>query len=222
MITLREVTKVYKGGEIPVRAVNGVNLDVNEGDMVMIVGRSGSGKTTLLSLIGGLTKPTSGSVSMDGVKLSDLNDKKLSFFRNKNIGFIFQFASLIPTLNVLDNVRLPKIFSEEPLQNHERAKELLNKVDLSEKMESYPSQLSGGEQRRVAIVRALMNDPKIILADEPTGDLDEQTEAEIMHLFVEINKEKGTTFLIVTHSAELSSYGQHLFRMSMGMLTQIS
>ena len=222
MITLREVTKVYKGGEIPVRAVNGVNLDVNEGDMVMIVGRSGSGKTTLLSLIGGLTKPTSGSVSMDGVKLSDLNDKKLSFFRNKNIGFIFQFASLIPTLNVLDNVRLPKIFSEEPLQNHERAKELLNKVDLSEKMESYPSQLSGGEQRRVAIVRALMNDPKIILADEPTGDLDEQTEAEIMHLFVEINKEKGTTFLIVTHSAELSSYGQHLFRMSMGMLTQIA
>lgn len=222
MITLREVTKVYKGGEIPVRAVNGVNLDVNEGDMVMIVGRSGSGKTTLLSLIGGLTKPTSGSVSMDGVKLSDLNDKKLSFFRNKNIGFVFQFASLIPTLNVLDNVRLPKIFSEEPLQNHERAKELLEKVDLSEKMESYPSQLSGGEQRRVAIVRALMNDPKIILADEPTGDLDEQTEAEIMQLFAEINKEKGTTFLIVTHSAELSSYGQHLYRMSMGMLTQIA
>lgn len=219
MINLKGLTKIYQAGEVSVRAVDGVNLDVDNGDMVMIVGRSGSGKTTLLSLIGGLTRPTSGSVYIDGVELGSLNDKKLSFFRNKNIGFIFQFASMIPTLNALDNVRLPMIFGEEPLQNHERAKVLLEKVGLTDKMMSYPSQLSGGEQRRVAIARALMNDPKIILADEPTGDLDEHTEIEILQLFSEINQERGTTFLIVTHSTELASYGQHLYRMSKGLLT---
>jgi ABC-type lipoprotein export system ATPase subunit len=221
MIKLRGVTKVYKAGEIPVRAVDGVNLDVNEGEMVIIVGRSGSGKTTLLSLIGGLTRPTSGSVYIDGVELESLNDRALSILRNKNIGFIFQFPSLIPTLNTIDNVRLPMIFGEEPSKNHERARELLEKVGLSDKMMVYPSQLSGGEQRRVAIARSLMNDPRIILADEPTGDLDEQTEAEIMQLFREINKTEGTTFLIVTHSAELSSFGERLYRLSKGMLTQI-
>lgn len=219
MINLKGLTKIYQAGEVSVRAVDGVNFDMAEGDMVMIVGRSGSGKTTLLSLIGGLTRPTSGSVSINGVELGSLNDKKLSFFRNKNIGFIFQFASLIPTLNALDNVRLPTIFGEEPPQSHEKASMLLEKVGLADKMRFYPSQLSGGEQRRVAIARSLMNDPKIVLADEPTGDLDEYTEIEILQFFTEISKEKGTTFLIVTHSAELSSYGQHLYRMSKGMLT---
>jgi len=221
MINLREATKLYQAGEITVRAVDGVNLDVKEGEIVMIVGRSGSGKTTLLSLIGGLTQPTSGSVSVDGVELRNLNDKKLSILRNKNIGFIFQFPSMIPTLNTIDNVRLPMIFGEERKQNHERARNLLEKVGLSDQMMFYPSQLSGGEQRRVAIARALMNSPRIILADEPTGDLDEHTEAEILQLFTEINKNEGTTFLIVTHSAELSHYGQQLYKMSKGMLTQI-
>lgn len=221
MISLRGVTKLYQAGEITVRAVDGVNLDVKEGEMVIIVGRSGSGKTTLLSLIGGLTQPTSGSVSIDGVELRSLNDRALSILRNKNIGFIFQFASMIPTINAIDNVRLPMIFGEERKQNHERARKLLEKVGLSGQMMFYPSQLSGGEQRRLAISRSLMNNPKIILADEPTGDLDEQTEVEIMQLFREINKTEGTTFLIVTHSAELASFGEHLYRLSKGMLTQI-
>ncbi|MBT9167088.1 MAG: putative ABC transporter ATP-binding protein YknY [Syntrophomonadaceae bacterium] len=218
MINLKEVTKVYQNEGISVRAVDGVNLNVEAGEMVFIVGRSGSGKTTLLSLIGGLTKPTAGNILIDGVEMKSLNDKKLSALRNKKIGFIFQFASLIPTLNAIDNVRLPMIFGEECHGDYEHAKRLLEKVGLSDKMMSYPSQLSGGEQRRVVIARSLMNNPEIILADEPTGDLDEETEKKIMQLFKEINKE-GTTFLIVTHLSLL--YAESLYRMSKGTLTQV-
>lgn len=220
MINLKEVTKVYQSEGIPVtRAVDGVNLNVEAGEMVFIVGRSGSGKTTLLSLIGGLTRPTAGGVLIDDVELECLNDKKLSAIRNKKIGFVFQFASLIPTLSAIDNVRLPMIFGEERRGNYEVARELLEKVGLSEKIMSYPSQLSGGEQRRVAIARSLMNKPEIILADEPTGDLDEETESDIMQIFREINKE-GTTLLIVTHSSELAVGAGSLYRMSKGKLTQ--
>lgn len=221
MITLKEVTKVYRSGEIAVRAVDGVNLNVNAGEIVIIVGRSGSGKTTLLSLIGGLTRPTAGSVSIDGVEMESLGDKDLSAIRNKKIGFIFQFASLIPTLNTIDNVRLPMVFGEERQTDYEQhAKELLEKVGLSEKIMSYPSQLSGGEQRRVAIARSLMNTPEIILADEPTGDLDEETEKDIMQLFREINND-GTTLLIVTHSSDLALSAGTLYMMSKGKLTQV-
>lgn len=221
MITLKEVTKIYRSGEIAVRAVDGVNLDVDVGEMVIIVGRSGSGKTTLLSLIGGLTRPTAGSVSIDGVEMESLGDKNLSAIRNKKIGFIFQFASLIPTLNTIDNVRLPMIFGEERQTDYEQhAKELLEKVGLSEKIMSYPSQLSGGEQRRVAIARSLINTPEIILADEPTGDLDEETEKDIMQLFREINND-GTTLLIVTHSSDLALNAGALYMMSKGKLTQV-
>lgn len=221
MITLKEVTKVYRSGEIAVRAVDGVNLNVDVGEMVIIVGRSGSGKTTLLSLIGGLTRPTAGSVSIDGVEMESLGDKDLSAIRNKKIGFIFQFASLIPTLNTIDNVRLPMVFGEERQTDYEQhAKELLEKVGLSEKIMSYPSQLSGGEQRRVAIARSLMNTPEIILADEPTGDLDEETEKDIMQLFREINND-GTTLLIVTHSSDLALNAGTLYMMSKGKLTQV-
>lgn len=221
MITLKEVTKVYRSGEIAVRAVDGVNLNVDVGEMVIIVGRSGSGKTTLLSLIGGLTRPTAGSVSIDGVEMESLGDKDLSAIRNKKIGFIFQFASLIPTLNTIDNVRLPMVFGEERQTDYEQhAKELLEKVGLSEKIMSYPSQLSGGEQRRVAIARSLMNTPEIILADEPTGDLDEETEKDIMQLFREINND-GTTLLIVTHSSDLALNAGTRYMMSKGKLTQV-
>lgn len=221
MITLKEITKVYRSGEIAVRAVDGVNLNVDVGEMVIIVGRSGSGKTTLLSLIGGLTRPTAGSVSIDGVEMESLGDKDLSAIRNKKIGFIFQFASLIPTLNTIDNVRLPMVFGGERQTDYEQhAKELLEKVGLSEKIMSYPSQLSGGEQRRVAIARSLMNTPEIILADEPTGDLDEETEKDIMQLFREINND-GTTLLIVTHSSDLALNAGTLYMMSKGKLTQV-
>lgn len=221
MIRLKGVTKIYQSGEITVRAVDGVDLDVEAGEMVLITGRSGSGKTTLLSLIGGLTRPTSGRVWVDGIELGSLNDKELSLIRNKKIGFMFQFASLISTLTAIDNVRLPVIFGRgEHQESRQRAEELLLKMNLSDKMISYPSQLSGGEQRRAAIARALMNEPEIILADEPTGDLDQETEDEVMQFFQEVNKQ-GITLVVVTHNPELSAFTGAHYILSKGTLTQV-
>ncbi len=221
MIRLKGVTKIYQSGEITVRAVDGVDLYVEAGEMVLITGRSGSGKTTLLSLIGGLTRPTSGRVWVDGIELGSLNDKELSLIRNKKIGFMFQFASLISTLTAIDNVRLPVIFGRgEHQESRQRAEELLLKMNLSDKMISYPSQLSGGEQRRAAIARALMNEPEIILADEPTGDLDQETEDEVMQFFQEVNKQ-GITLVVVTHNPELSAFTGAHYILSKGTLTQV-
>jgi len=221
VIRLKGVTKIYQSGEITVRAVDGVDLKVEAGEMVLITGRSGSGKTTLLSLIGGLTRPTSGRVWVDGIELGSLNDKELSLIRNKKIGFMFQFASLISTLTAIDNVRLPVIFGRgEHQESRQRAEELLLKMNLSDKMISYPSQLSGGEQRRAAIARALMNEPEIILADEPTGDLDQETEDEVMQFFQEVNKQ-GITLVVVTHNPELSAFTGAHYILSKGTLTQV-
>lgn len=222
MIELRDVTKLYQAGELTVKAVDCAHFDMKTDEMVVILGRSGSGKTTFLSLIGALTKPTSGKVSINGIDLLTLNDKDQSIFRNKNIGFIFQFPSLIPTLNILDNLRVPTIFDEKGRvnENRARAKELLESVGLGDRLDSYASQLSGGEQRRVAIARALINKPQIILADEPTGDLDEETEAEIVEILHKVNKE-GTGVLMVTHNTDLASIAGRAFRMTSGTLTEI-
>jgi ABC-type lipoprotein export system ATPase subunit len=219
IIVTENLCKVYKVGDTEIYAVRGANLKVKKGEFVSIVGHSGCGKTTLLSLIGGLIKPTHGSVFIDGTDIWSLSEDELSLLRNKKIGFIFQFASLIPTINAIENVMLPSTFSEEregdPL---DKAKELLNLVELSHRTNSYPSQLSGGEQRRVAIARALMNSPDIILADEPTGDLDEETEKEVMKLFLKINKELGTTFLLVTHNSELAKQTNRTLVMKHGVI----
>lgn len=222
MIELRNVTKLYQAGEVNVKAIDSVDFDMKTDEMVVIFGRSGSGKTTFLSLIGALTKPTSGKVSIDGIDLWSLNDKDQSIFRNKNIGFIFQFPSLIPTLNILDNLRVPTIFDEKGRvdENRERAKEFLEGVGLGDRLDSYASQLSGGEQRRVAIARALINEPQIILADEPTGDLDEETEAEIVEILRKVNKE-GTGILMVTHNTDLASIAGRTVRLTSGTLREI-
>jgi ABC-type lipoprotein export system ATPase subunit len=172
-------------------------------------------------LIGGLTKPDRGKVLIDDTDIWTLSDPELSAFRNQKIGFIFQFASLISTLSVIDNLLLPTTFSKETQEVYERAKELLEMVELSDKINSYPSQLSGGQQRRVAIARAFMNRPDIILADEPTGDLDEETEAEVMELFHKVNKKEGTTFLMVTHSKDLASQAKKMLRMTGGRVTEV-
>jgi ABC-type lipoprotein export system ATPase subunit len=223
VIELRNVVRTYQSGELTIKAVDGVDIDIETEEMVVILGRSGSGKTTLLSLIGGLTKPTSGKVSINGTDIWALNDGELSIFRNKNIGFIFQFSSLIPTLSVIDNLRLPTIFEEGDRvgEKRARAKELLERVGLGDRPDAYPSQLSGGEQRRVAFARALMNEPQILLADEPTGDLDEETEAEIIEILQQENKE-GTGILMVTHNTDLAAVAGRSFRMTHGSLTEMN
>jgi len=219
MIDVRNLTKIYKTGDKAIKAVDSVSLKVEKGEFVSIVGHSGSGKSTLLSLIGGLTRPNSGTVIIDDIDLYSINDDTLSEFRNKKINFIFQFSSLISTLNALENVLLPMTFGGSKDNVCPNAVKLLDMVGLIDKVDAYPSQLSGGQQRRVAIARALMNDPEIILADEPTGDLDEETEAEIMELFKKLNKEKKITFIFITHSIELAKQTGRQLRMSNGKLT---
>jgi ABC-type lipoprotein export system ATPase subunit len=219
MIELTGISKTYKDGEQTIGAVRDVNLRVEQGDFVSIVGHSGSGKTTLLSLVGGLTKPDAGRVFMEGTDIWTLSDDSLSEFRNKNVNYIFQFASLVPTLTVLENVLLPSAFGTccEGLDDY--AKTLVEMVGLADKMKSYPSRLSGGQQRRVAIARAFINSPKVVLADEPTGDLDEATEADIMGIFRRQN-EKGATFIIVTHNQALAATAKRQLSMTAGVLTE--
>jgi len=219
MIELTSLYKTYKDGDLKINAVDNVTLSVAQGDFVSIVGHSGSGKTTLLSLIGGLTKPDSGRVVIEGTDIWTLSDDGLSEFRNKNVNFIFQFASLVPTLSVLDNVLLPSAFGSCCEGLDEYARSLLELVGLGDKINSYPSRLSGGQQRRVAIARAFINSPKVVLADEPTGDLDEATEADIMNIFRKQN-ESGTTFVIVTHNQSLANSTKKQYKMVSGVLTE--
>jgi len=221
MITLNEVTKTYPLGKgSSVTAVYGANLEISQGEFVLIVGRSGSGKTTLLNLAAGLTQPTSGKVLIDGTNLWDLTDQQQSFLRNQRIGFVFQFPSLLPTLTVLDNVILPTVFGskQEAVQMQDRATQLLQKVGLADKLAAYPRQLSAGQQQRVVIARALMNQPLMLLADEPTSNLDEKTELEIMELFHDLHVSMGITIVMVTHMRQLVSYGTRAVEMANGQI----
>lgn len=223
MIDVRNVTKRYFIGSDEIRAVDDVSFNVKKGEFVSIIGHSGSGKTTLLSLIGGLTRPDSGTIIINGVDILSLSDDELSEYRNQKVSFVYQFSSLIPTLTSLENVILPTIFSKEKKADiTSRAKELLGLVGLGDKINAYPSQLSGGQQRRVAIARAFINEPELVLADEPTGDLDEETEKEVMALFERFNKEKGITFVLVTHNRELARNASRRFQMSAGKLNELA
>lgn len=220
MIECRDLTKTYLVEKKPVFAVNTVNLSIRRGEFVVILGHSGSGKTTLLSLIGGLTSPDRGQVLVDGEENWQQTDNDLSTMRNSRIGFIFQFASLIPTLTVMENILLPLTFSRNPAGSREMAREILAEVGLADRENAFPSQLSGGQQRRVAIARSFINRPDIILADEPTGDLDEETEREILDLFRQYNA-KGTTFVVVTHNSNLAvtQKDARVFSMRQGVLS---
>ncbi len=216
MIELREVTKVYRKGPNEIRAINNVNLVIKSGEFVVLMGVSGSGKTTLLNLIGGLDTPTSGSVFVDGVEISNLDANSLAEYRCKKVGFIFQSFYLIPTLTVLENVLLPLA----PLPNSsreklERAKKLIGEVGLSHRTHHLPGELSGGEQQRVAIARALVNDPPILLADEPTSDLDSETGSQIVKLLQRLHA-NGKTVIIATHDEQLSEIASLLIRMRDG------
>ncbi|MFA7455718.1 MAG: ABC transporter ATP-binding protein [Desulfobulbaceae bacterium] len=221
LIECRNLKKEYISANIRTTAVDNVSLSVDRGEFVVILGHSGSGKTTLLSLIGGLTRPDSGEVLINGVENWRQSDEALSDMRNSTIGFIFQFASLIPTLTALENVLLPLTFGRTPRGNHQRAVEILHLVGLGDKANSFPSQLSGGQQRRIAIARAFINQPDIILADEPTGDLDEETERDILKVFSEFNR-KGTTFVVVTHNVHLAQTQKNarILEMRQGVLSE--
>jgi ABC-type lipoprotein export system ATPase subunit len=222
MIKLNEVSKIYplgKGNSVP--AVREVSLEIKQGEFMIIVGRSGSGKTTLLNLAAGLTRPTSGQVLLEGVNLWDLSDVEQSALRSRKFGFVFQFSSLLPALNAQENVVLPTVFGSDGnrVVLFERAAELLRQVGLEDKLTAYPRQLSAGQQQRVVIARALMNRPQMLLADEPTSNLDEKTELEIMDLFRQLHQELGITVVMVTHTRQLISYGTHPVEMAEGRIT---
>lgn len=223
MIEAKGLTKRYFIGSEEIRAVDNVSLSIKKGEFVSIVGHSGSGKTTLLSLLGGLTRPDTGSINIDGIDILSLKDNELSEYRNEKVSFIYQFSSLIPTLTALENVILPTIFFKKKIGGNliDKAKELLSLVGLKDKFNAYPSQLSGGQQRRVAIARAFINDPELVLADEPTGDLDEDTEKEVMDLFERFNREMGITFILVTHNRELAKGAKRRFQMISGRINEV-
>jgi ABC-type lipoprotein export system ATPase subunit len=204
MIECKDIWKRYHIGETVTEAVHNISLQVERGQFLAILGHSGSGKSTLLSMIGGLTRPSQGHVEVDGEDIWQWSDGQRAAFRNRTVGFVFQFASLIPTLTVLDNIALPSLFGAGlTRETRDRARELASMVGLSDRTDWYPGEISGGQQRRVAISRAFLNAPKIVLADEPTGDLDEVTEAEVMQLFSDMCRHHKTTILMVTHNRDL-------------------
>ncbi|NOX26256.1 MAG: ABC transporter ATP-binding protein [Deltaproteobacteria bacterium] len=219
LIECKRITKTYRSDNKLLKAVDGASFTADKGDFVVILGHSGSGKTTLLSLVGGLTRPDEGEVLIHNTSNWQQSDQALSIMRNKTIGFIFQFASLIPSLNVLENMALPLCFGRHQHDSTALAYKLLEEIGLADKAKAFPGQLSGGQQRRVSIARAFMNKPEIILADEPTGDLDEETENDILAMFRRYN-EQGCTFLVVTHNNELgtSQNNPRTLRMSQGVL----
>ena len=208
VIKLDNVSKVYQLEKVKVEALRNVDIDIKEKEFVSIMGSSGSGKSTLLHLIGALDKPTEGVIYLGGVNISKLSGEKLARLRGEKIGFIFQFFNLYPTLSTKENVELPMMIHEvDKKERQERAVELLNKVGLGERVEHYPAELSGGERQRVAIARALANNPSMILADEPTGNLDSRTGIEIMKIFAELNSE-GKTIVMVTHEKHIAGYSK--------------
>lgn len=221
-IEVKDTSKIYRVGDTVIRAVDRVSLSVNRGEFVSIIGHSGSGKTTLLSMIGGILKNSEGKILYNGTDIYSLREDELSKYRAKKVGYIFQFASLLPVLTAKENLILPTIFTRNGSKPRgKRAEEYLDMVGLKDKINAYPAQLSGGQQRRVAIARSLMNDPEVVLGDEPTGDLDEETELEIMNLLGRVNRENGVTVIIVTHNSELARTASKQLKMSHGSLYEI-
>ncbi|MBR4381459.1 MAG: ABC transporter ATP-binding protein [Bacteroidaceae bacterium] len=201
MIELKGINKIYRTDEVETQALENVNLQVNKGEFLSIMGPSGCGKSTLLNIMGLLDAPTSGSVLIDGTATEKLSDKALAAFRNEKLGFVFQSFHLINSLNVIDNVKIPLLYRKmSGTKREELAKQVLERVGLSHRMRHMPTQLSGGQCQRVAIARAIVGNPEIILADEPTGNLDSKMGAEIMELLHELNKQDGRTIVMVTHN----------------------
>ena len=221
MIKLTGINKIYRTNEIETLALENVNLDVAKGEFVSIMGPSGCGKSTLLNIMGLLDAPSSGKIEINGTSIESMKDKELAAFRNKTLGFVFQSFHLINSLNVIDNVELPLLYRKMAAKERTRlAKEVLERVGLSHRMRHMPTQLSGGQCQRVAIARAIVGNPEIILADEPTGNLDSKMGAEVMELLHKLNKEDGRTIVMVTHNEEQAKQTSRTIRFFDGRQVQ--
>ena len=221
VIATRSLVKTYVVGEHQVKALRGVNLDVAHGEFLSVTGPSGSGKSTFMHIVGCLDRPTSGQYLLDGQDVSQMSKNELAGVRNKKIGFVFQGFNLLSRTSALDNVELPLLYGGSTMktaERHGRAKEMLAAVGLGDRFSHHPNQLSGGQQQRVAIARALVNNPSILLADEPTGNLDSRTSIEVMGLFQRLNVERGITVLLITHESDIAEYGTRIVSFRDGLV----
>ena len=222
VISVRNLVKSYTVGEVVVRALRGADLDVDKGEFVAVTGPSGSGKSTLMHILGCLDRPTSGQYILDGKDVSRMSKDDLAMVRNRKIGFVFQGFNLLSRTTALDNVELPLLYNGgskmKLAERHKRAMDALTAVGLGQRYHHYPNQLSGGQQQRVAIARSLINEPSIILADEPTGNLDTRTSIEVMGIFQRLNIERGITIILITHELDIAEYGTRLVRFRDGKI----
>jgi putative ABC transport system ATP-binding protein len=218
VIHAEALAKVYKMGQIEVHALRGVSFEIKRGEMLSIMGPSGSGKSTLMNILGCLDRPSSGEYVLDGERVSTLNDDQLASIRNRKVGFVFQSFNLLPRQTALSNVELPMRYAGAVNNRKQRARAALESVGLGDRMTHKPPELSGGQQQRVAIARALVNDPAILMADEPTGNLDSKSGKEIMELIMRLNRERGTTIIIVTHDPNIAAQTQRVIRLQDGEL----
>jgi putative ABC transport system ATP-binding protein len=220
VIQAQNLTKVYKMGQVEVNALNGLSINIARGEVVSIMGPSGSGKSTLMNIIGCLDRPSSGEYILDGETVSRLSNDELATIRNRKVGFVFQSFNLLTRASALANVELPLRYSNVAKGRSEKARLALESVGLADRMHHRPNELSGGQQQRVAIARALVNDPAIVLADEPTGNLDTRSGLEIMELLLNLNREHGTTLIIVTHAPDIASQSQRIIRIRDGVVEE--
>lgn len=216
-VKLQDITKVYKMGEVEIRAADNINFSINKGEFVVIVGPSGAGKTTVLNILGGMDTATDGTLTVDGEEITAYNAKQLTGYRREDIGFVFQFYNLVPNLTALENVELALQICRDPLD----AREVLQEVGLGDRLDNFPAQLSGGEQQRVSIARALAKNPKLLLCDEPTGALDYNTGKAILKLLQNMCRERGMTVIVITHNQALAPMADRLIHIKNGQVSQM-